>query len=459
MFLPLPWREGIEGRGRDFGTFDESVIAKERKFRMNNMHTVRFPYGEGFVDLDLPVKPDVLMPELLPGVPDELEEVRRAMANPVGSQRLSMLAAGKSGAAIVINDITRPSPTETMLTAILEELSVAGIGRERVTVIVANGNHLLATEEDLKKMMGVWHLRLKVVNHDCHDPSSLTHVGTTKRGLPLYVNKNFLEAPLKILTGVITPHQSAGFGGGRKSVVPGISGLETITKLHSFPIRPDGPVLGMIHGNRFHDEVVKAARMAGTDFIVNVVKNYRGQMVGAVAGELDQAHLRGVGICEKSWVRKVARAYDVVFVSAGSFPKDVDLHQAQKGLVVAEQVTRPGGTIVLVAQCRNGIGKFGKVLKEAPSVDAVIEDFLESGSSEDNKGKAYLFARCCQKHRVIVVTSGIDPGEIAEMFMTGFTSLAEAATAALSAYPNPSVLCIPYAGECIPVIDARLAAV
>jgi nickel-dependent lactate racemase len=428
----------------------------EEKFWMNDMHTVRFPYGEGFVDLDLPMKPDVLMPELLPGVPDELEEVRRAMANPVGSQRLSMLAAGKSGAAIVMNDITRPSPTETMLTAILEELTAADIDRRRVTVIVANGNHLLATEEELKKMMGVWYSRLKVVNHDCHDPSMLTYVGTTKRGLPLYVSRYFMEASLKILTGVITPHQSAGFGGGRKSVVPGIAGLETITKLHSFPIRPDGPVLGMIRGNRFHDEVVSAARIAGTDFIVNVIKNYRGQMVGAVAGELDEAHLRGVEICEKSWVRKVDKAYDVVFVSAGRFPKDVDLHQSQKGLVVAEQVTKPGGTIVLIAQCRNGIGKFGKVLKEAESVDAVIEDFLASGSSEDNKGKAYLFARCCQKHRVIVVTSGINPGEIAEMFMTGFASLSDAAQCALSAYPNPSVLCIPYAGECIPVIDSGL---
>ncbi|MDP1990084.1 MAG: nickel-dependent lactate racemase [Syntrophales bacterium] len=420
------------------------------------MHTVRFPYGEGFVDLELTEEPDLLMPEWVPGVPDELEAVRRAMAHPVGSERLVRLAAGKSGVAIVINDITRPSPTETMLTAILEELTAAGISREKVTVIVANGNHLLATEEELKKIMGVWFSKLKIVNHDCRDQGMLTYVGTTKRGLPLYVNRNFTEAPLKILTGVITPHQSAGFGGGRKSVVPGISGLETITKLHSFPIRPDGPVLGMIHGNRFHDEVVAAARMAGTDFIVNVIKNYHGEMVGAVAGELEKAHLRGVEICEKTWVRKVKKAYDVVFVGAGRYPKDVDLHQAQKGLVVAEQVTRPGGTIVLIAQCRNGIGKFGKVLKEADSIAAVIQDFLESGSSEDNKGKAYLFARCCQDHRVLVVTSGIDSGEIAEMFMTGFTSLSEAAMTALSAYPDPSVLCIPYAGECIPVIAPDL---
>jgi nickel-dependent lactate racemase len=283
------------------------------------------------------------------------------------------------------------------------------------------------------------------------------YLGITGRGLPIYVNRDYMEASLRILTGVITPHQSAGFGGGRKSVVPGIAGMETIKKLHSFPIRPDGPVLGIVKGNRFHEEVVTAARMAGVDFIVNVIKNYRGEVVEAVAGELDKAHMRGVAVCEKSWVKKFEKAYDVVFVSAGRYPKDVDLHQSQKGLVVAEQVTRPGGTIVLIAECRNGIGKFGKVLKEAASVEAVIQDFLESGSSEDNKGKAYLFARCCQKHKVFVVTEGIDPKEIEEMFMTGFTSISGAAKSALAQYDNPSVLCIPYAGECIPVLEDNSA--
>ncbi len=421
------------------------------------MKIVSFPYGEKYVDLEISKEADVLMPELVTGVPDELEEIRRALSQPTGSVRLNMLARGKISVAIVINDITRPSPTEIMLTAILEELAAAGVSEEQVTVLIANGNHELATGEELKKMLGIWNSRLKIINHDCKDESSLMYLGSTGRGLPVYVNRHYMEASLRILTGVITPHQSAGFGGGRKSVVPGIAGMQTIKKLHSFPIRPDGPVLGIIKGNRFHEEVVTAARMAGADFIVNVIKNYSGEIVEAVAGELDMAHLHGVAVCEKSWVRKVGKAYDVVFVSAGRYPKDVDLHQSQKGLVVAEQVTRPGGTIVLIAECRNGTGKFGKVLREAESVEEVIQDFLATGSSEDNKGKAYLFARCCQKHKVFVVTEGIDRKEIEEMFMTGFTSISEAANSALAQYSNPSVLCIPYAAECIPVLEVKSA--
>jgi nickel-dependent lactate racemase len=307
-------------------------------------------------------------------------------------------------------------------------------------------------------MMGAWRAKLRVVVHDCNDQTSLAYAGATQRGMPVYVNKHYAAASLKILTGVITPHQLAGFGGGRKSVVPGICGLETLQIHHSFPIRPATPMLGIIKDNTFHEEAVAGARLTGVDFIVNVVKNYRGQVVEAVAGDLEAAHTAGVAICEKSWVRKFRKAYDVVFVSPGRYPKDIDLHQAQKGLVVAEQVTRPGGTIVVVAECRNGVGKFGKVLREADSVDAVIRDFYAQGFTPDHNSKAYMFARCCKDHRVFVVSSGVSPKELSDMFMTGFTSLSEAATAALASYHRPSVLCIPYAGECIPVVESAATA-
>jgi len=141
-----------------------------------------------------------------------------------------------------------------------------------------------------------------------------------------------------------------------------------------------------------------------------------------------------------------------VFVSPGRYPKDVDLHQAQKAVGVAEQVTKPGGTIVLIAECRKGIGKFGKVLKEADSLDTVIKEFTEKGFTPDQNSKAYLLARACKKHKLLVVTTGIDKKELSEMFMTGFTSISEAAKAAIALHDCATILCIPYAGECIPVV-------
>ncbi|MBE0556360.1 MAG: DUF2088 domain-containing protein [Proteobacteria bacterium] len=275
--------------------------------------------------------------------------------------------------------------------------------------------------------------------------------------MPVYVNRSYAEASLKILTGLITPHQSAGFSGGRKSVVPGIVGIETLRIHHSFPIRPEEPVMGIIAGNAFHEEAVSAARLAGVDFIINVVKNYRNEVVDAVAGDMEQAHMRGVAICEKSWVRKFDKAYDVVFVSPGRYPKDIDLHQSQKALAVAEQITKPGGTIVLIAECSHGIGKFGGIMKRADSVDAVIQNFRKHGFSADHSSKAYMIARALKKHRVLVVTTGIEAAELSEMFMEGYTSLDEAAESALAAYDNPAILCIPYAGECIPVLSDGLS--
>jgi len=422
------------------------------------MQSIEFPYGEGFITLTLAQNADVLLPKLIPGVADELAAMRQALSKPIGSPQLRELAAGKNTVAIVINDITRPSPTETMLTVLVEELALSGVTPAQIDVVVATGNHLPPTDAELDKMLGAWRCKLRLTVHDCNDKSSLAYVGVTEKGMPVSVNKVYARASLKILTGVIAPHQSAGFGGGRKSVVPGIAGLETLRAHHSFPIRPAAPILGILQNNSFHEEAVAGARKAGADFILNVVKNHRGEVIAAVAGDLEAAHLRGVAACEKSWVQRFTKAYDVVFVSPGRYPKDIDLHQAQKGVAVAEQITKLGGIIVLIAECRNGIGKFGKVLKNADSVDTVIREFYEQGFTPDHNSKAYMFARCCKNHRLWVVSSGIDPKELSAMFMTGFSSLPEAADAALRSYHRPSVLCIPYATDCIPSLAAGVTA-
>jgi lactate racemase len=419
---------------------------------MQMKKTVQFPFGAGFLELELTREADVFMPALITGVPDQLMAVRWALSQPIGSEKLSMRVRGKGTVAIVINDITRPAPTETMLTAIGEELLNGGICAEKITVIVAVGNHEMPTEQELKEMMGSWYSKLKVVCHDCYDEDGLTYMGRTKRGMPVSVSKHYADASFKILTGIITPHQSAGFSGGRKSVVPGIAGIETLKTHHSFPIRPAGPVMGMIKDNSFHEEAVEAARLAGADFIVNVIKNYRGEVTDVVAGDLEEAHIAGVKICEKSWIRKIDKPYDVVIISPGGYPKDIDLHQSQKAVAVAEQVTKPGGSIILVAECRKGIGKFGGILKRAKSVDDVIAAFKKEGFSADHSSKAYMFARAAKKHRLFVVTTGVPIDELNNMFMMGFSSLQEAVAMGLMTTGNPSVLCIPYGGECIPVL-------
>lgn len=415
------------------------------------MPIVHFPFGETSLPLEVPAETTVLQPVVLTPVRNELLAIRNALQKPIGAKRLTALKQGRTTAAIVINDVTRPAPTESMLTAVIEEITPE-ISLEKITLIVAVGNHEMPTEAELKQMAGKWYGKVKIVSHACYDDSLLSFVGTTTRGMKVFVNKHYIEASLKILTGLITPHQSAGFSGGRKSIIPGIAGLKTLQTHHSFPIRPTGPVMGIIKNNSFHEQAVEAARMAGADFIVNVIKNYKGEVVDVVAGDLEEAHLAGVRICEKSWVRKIDKPYDVVIVSPGGYPKDIDLHQAQKAVSVAEQVTKPAGIIILVAECRKGIGKFGDILRRAATADEVISAFTKEGFSADHSSKAYMFARAAKKHTLFVVTTGVPIDVLNDMFMTGFISLTEAAEAAMASREKPSVLCIPYAGECIPVL-------
>ncbi|KJS23512.1 MAG: hypothetical protein VR72_01475 [Clostridiaceae bacterium BRH_c20a] len=418
----------------------------------SKLKKVKFPYGNSFIDTELPINTEVLMPEYIQPLNNPLLAIKNAILHPIGSPRLSEVSLGRDSVAIVINDITRPSPTETMLTLIIDELVKSGISLDQITVIIANGNHELCSDEDIKKMVGFWFSKILIINHDCCDEEQLSFVGITKKGLPVYVNKYYIQASLRILTGIITPHQSAGYSGGRKSVVPGIAGLKTLQIHHSFPIRPEFPVMGVINGNSFHEEAIQAAELAGVDFIVNVVKNYKGELIGAVAGDLVNAHLQGVAICEKAWVKKVRQRYDIVFVSPGGFPKDIDLHQAQKAVAVAEQVTKIGGTIVLIAKCCKGVGKFGQVLKNAKSIEEVIRDFSINGFSANHSSKAYMYARALKKFKLIIVTNNILPNELAQMFMSGFTSLDEVVFT-LNNLEDLSILCMPYAIDCIPVVQ------
>jgi nickel-dependent lactate racemase len=205
------------------------------------------------------------------------------MATPIGSPPLREVASGKRDAVVVVNDITRPAPSREMLAVIFEELRIAGIPETAVTVVIATGNHRPNTPDEIARMIGEEYARtLRVVNHACEDDSALTAISAPGVEIPIRVNTHVARASVRILTGLIAPHQAAGYSGGRKSLTPGVAALETIVKQPSFPIRPYDPAMGWMKGNPFHEVAVTVARTVGIDFIVNVVKNWKGEVVRAV---------------------------------------------------------------------------------------------------------------------------------------------------------------------------------
>ncbi|MCX5733864.1 MAG: nickel-dependent lactate racemase [candidate division NC10 bacterium] len=416
---------------------------------------ITLPYGKKQVEIEVPDDATVVQPRMLPRVSDVGAEIRRAMAAPLGSPPLRVVAAGKRDAVVVVNDITRPAPSREMLAAILEELRIAGVPETAVTVVIATGNHRPNTPDEIARMIGEEYARtLRVVNHACEDDSALTAISAPGVEIPIRVNTHVARASVRILTGLIAPHQAAGYSGGRKSLTPGVAALETIAKQHSFPIRPYDPAMGWMKGNPFHEVAVTVARTVGIDFIVNVVKNCKGEVVHAVAGDLVAAHEAGVAVCEQSWVTAFPQKYDVVIVTPGGFPRDIDLHQAQKAMSTAEQVAADGGVIVLLAECTDGIGKFAAWLKGAKSPQDVIERFKREGFTREHSSKAFMCARALAKHPVVVCCAGILKADLEAMFFRPVETPQAAVDAALQMKEDGCrVLVLPYAVDCVPKIN------
>lgn len=415
--------------------------------------TVRIPIGEKTVEARVPNLVRVAEPARIPGVADPRAEVRRAIASPIGSRPLRELAAGRRRAVIVVNDITRPYPGRLMAEEIIRELHAAGMRDDQIALLIAYGQHRENTEEELLGLYGPeLTRRYRIVHHHANAPEENVTVGVTQGGVPVSVNRFYMESDLKILTGCIAPHQFAGFSGGRKSVIPGIADIKAVKRHHSFPIRPEKISLGILENNRFHLEALEAARITGVDFIVNSVDNAERELVACVAGDLEAAFLAGVEISRKVWTVEFPVRPRIVIVSPGGYPRDFDLHQSQKAIGCAELLLPEGGGLILCAECRDGAGKPGELLRQAKSPDEVIDDFLTNGLKPNGNGKAYMLARAAKKFTIALAGSRIPQAALRDMFLDGYDTIEEAISVMLRRFgPDAPIAVVPHASEIIPV--------
>ena len=399
-------------------------------------HVEKIPYGKQEIEVRIPRKNYLatLMPKYRPGAKDEAGEIRRALENPIGTPRLREIARGKKSVVIVVNDITRPTATYRLLPPLLEELREAGIGDNEVFFLVATGTHRDNTREELEGMLGKEIVeRFRVLNHHCQDESIMVDLGKTRDGIPVVINRLFWEAEVKILTATIAPHQAAGFSGGRKSLLPGLASITTLKQHHSYSCRPEKPAMGWVEGNMFHENALEAAKMAGTDFILNTVQNHRKEITTAVAGDVEKAWLEGVKISRQIFEVKVPHAVEIVITTPGGYPKDIDLYQSQKSMAAAEMVVKEGGTVILPAECKDGVGARGfyEWMSAASCPQDVIDRFMKEGYSIGSS-KAWLYSRCLKRAEVILVTKGIDDQTLDKMFTKRADSVEEAVRMALA---------------------------
>ena len=355
------------------------------------------PYGNTEVSVDMPSRCSVkvIRPANVPAPEDEIRLIKKALENPINSMRLSEIADHGKKAVIIVSDTTRPTPTAKLLPPLISELHEGGI--EDITVIFGLGIHRKQTEEEKKKILGELYGKIRSLEHD---PDNCIYLGTTERGTPVEINRSVLEADIVVCTGTIEFHYYAGYSGGAKSILPAVSSKRSINANHALMLDPRS-CAGRIDG-AVRQDIEEAAGMLGIDFILNVVLNERKEIVFAAAGDHIEAHRRGAEFLDRHSKIKVEPA-DIIIVSPGGWPKDIDIFQAHKALEHAKNAMKEGGSIILVAECREGYGNrvYEEWLKYGR--DEVIERF-KSGFVMGGH-KAALIAALSKKVNLYLVSS------------------------------------------------------
>ena len=321
------------------------------------VQVVQLLCGEGKVDIKIPGSVKVLEMQPTKPLSDPDGAVLQALTDPIYSLPLKELARKKKDVCVVISDITRPVPNRIILPPILNILEESGIKRENITILIATGMHRPNYGEELESMVGCKIMdKYKIVNHYCRKAEDYRKIDEIE-GAPIELNKHYLDADLKILTGLIEPHFYAGYSGGRKALLPGISSYETMKLMHSFKLIDHPKVRNcLLEGNPFHEYGIRVAKLAEVDFMLNVVINKERAITGVFAGHYNHAHLAGCEMVFQHCTAQVDERVDMVITSGGGYPLDSTFYQISKAMIAARDILKEGGTIVVACECREGLG-------------------------------------------------------------------------------------------------------
>lgn len=414
------------------------------------------PYGKKYLEWNPPanIKPEIIYLKDTLAAKNQLEEVKNAIDNPIGSKKLDDFQ-GIEKVAIAIADLTRPVPHKTILPLIIAKLEQNNVRPENITLIVGTGLHRVSTQDEWEQLVGKEILdKVNIISHEATNPDLQVNLGVTSRGTPVEVNKYYAQADLKIVVGMIEPHQFEGYTGGAKGMAIGLGSEKLITANHSL-LTDKNSLLGKVTDNPAREDVDEVGKIAGIDFIVNVVLNDRKEIVKAVAGDFIKAHRAGVRLAREIVEVPVSGEMDLVITSPGGFPKDLNVYQAQKALAHASLVVKKGGVIILTAECSEGVGeeKFLRTMAECSTPQEVLDKF---GKREFEMGihKALLWCRSLAKADTILISDYIDEETSQKLLVQKSGTLAEAFTEACKkiATDSPKVAVMAKASSTIPIL-------
>jgi nickel-dependent lactate racemase len=327
-------------------------------------------------------------------------------------------------------------PNALILPPILRTLEEAGIPRERITILVGTGLHRPNEGEELVTLVGKEITsQYRILNHRARDRETLVHIGETSCGAPIWIDKVYIEADLKIATSLIEPHLMAGYSGGRKAICPGIMGVDTMRVLHGPALMGDPrSAEGIIEGNPFHRQALEVAQRAGVDFTFNVSMNARRQVTGIFCGDLEKAHAEGVAFVERQALALVEKPVPIVLTSSAGHPLDLTLYQAVKGLTAVLPIVEEGGTILIAARCQEGIGspEFTELLLNTSSAEVFLQKLEDPEFFTIDQWQLQELCKVLKKARVMLYSEGMDPGNQGRLLMDLAPSVEEGLREALA---------------------------
>jgi nickel-dependent lactate racemase len=415
---------------------------------------IKLAYGKNGLEIDLPENADVTLIEsrFVGGLPDSQAALSHALQNPIDGAPLTHLADASNSVAIIFSDITRPTPNHLILPAVLVELQ--HVPDDQITLFNALGTHRENTRDELAAMLGADIVeRFRIVQNNAFDQDTQVSLGKTSWGHEVWINRELMETDVKILTGFIEPHFFAGFSGGGKAIMPGMAGQGTVLGNHDAGMIGDSrSTWGITDGNPIFEEARAAALLAKPDFLLNVTLNSAKEITGVFAGSLAAAHDAGIAFARENAMTSIEQPFDIVITTNSGYPLDMNLYQAVKGMSAAEQVIKDGGTIIVAAECSDGIpdhGLYGQLLREADSPKALFDGIVNATQTRQDQWQAQIQARIQLKADVYVYSDYLSDDQISDALLKPCRDI----PALLAQHPGARIGIIPDGPQTIPYIE------
>ncbi len=378
---------------------------------------IKLDYGRTGYVIDLPDNTKIIRPKFTPGFEDESQAILGALRNPISSLPLAEKVKPGDKVVIVHTDITRATPNDRLLPVIIQELEAAGVSAPDITLINGLGTHRFQTEAELRQMLGDQIVeKYRCLQHDAFDADNLVSLGHTSFGNPIRINKTYLEADARILTGFIEPHIFAGFSGGPKAVLPALSGFESVGSNHCAQnVGHPKATWGIMADNPIWEEMKEIALKTEPTFLVNITLNAKKEISGVFAGDMLAAHAAGCEFVRKHAMVPVKKTYDVVITTNSGYPLDQNLYQSAKGMSAAAQIVKKGGAIIAVTACEDGIpdhGGYADLLKRGGSPQGLMDMVMAPGFNEHDQWQVQLQALVMLQAEVYVYSDGLTAAQI-----------------------------------------------